>query len=265
MSALLVTVFVASLIGSLHCAGMCGGVVALCVGVDTGLVAARRRWHLHLAYNGGRLITYAALGAASGALGAAIDLSGSVLGLQRVAAMGAGALMIIMGLAVLLALNGVNLGCWKLPERLHRLFSSGLRAASGRPPLVRAGIIGLLTGFLPCGWLYAFVITAAGTGSAALGALTMAFFWAGTVPILVILGVGLQQIAGPLRRHVPAMTALALVVIGVVTVFGRLSVPAYADSLRAAAPSMDATRADRIDAVRALDHAAMPCCEKKGE
>ena len=96
-------------------------------------------------------------------------------------------------------------------------------------------MLGLLTGLLPCGWLYAFVIAAAATGTAAAGALTMAVFWAGTLPVMLTLGLGLERLTGPLRRHVPTLTALALIVVGAITVAARLHLPDYASVLDTAA------------------------------
>ena len=79
----------------------------------------------------------------------------------------------------------------------------------------------MLTGFLPCGWLWAFVVAAAGTGSALGGALVMAVFWLGTVPAMT----GVLALGGPaaiwLRRRMPAVTAIALIVLGLGTLAMR--------------------------------------------
>ena len=90
-----------------------------------------------------------------------------------------------------------------------------------RPPLVRATVVGLLSGVLPCGWLWAFIVTAAGTGSALGGVAVMATFWAGTVPVLLALGLGAQILSVPLRRHIPAVTAVILVALGLYAIIGR--------------------------------------------
>ena len=91
----------------------------------------------------------------------------------------------------------------------------------------------------------------------------MAAFWAGTLPVMVGVGVGLQRLAGPLRRHVPTMTAAVLIVVGLVTVMGRLNVPAYAKTLEAEAAASNSDSCDpstAADAVRELDSDRMPCC-----
>ncbi|HSO21974.1 MAG TPA: sulfite exporter TauE/SafE family protein, partial [Chondromyces sp.] len=64
-------------------------------------------------------------------------------------------------------------------------------------------------------------VTAAGTGSALNGAAVMAAFWAGTVPALLAVGLGAQLVSAPLRRHVPAVTAVLLVGLGLYAILGR--------------------------------------------
>jgi len=210
---------VASLLGSLHCAGMCGGFVALYAGDPArggGVTAG------HVAYNLGRLMAYAALGVLAGALGAALDLGGAVLGFQRVAAALAGAFIALWGLVRLLESLGRRVPRFGAPRWLHGWVSRGVRLIAGWRPVTRALAVGLLTGCLPCGWLYAFVVTAAGTGSAAVGAALMTVFWLGTLPVMVSLGVGLRGLAGPLRRWVPAACAMAMILVGLLAVAGRM-------------------------------------------
>jgi sulfite exporter TauE/SafE len=90
------------------------------------------------------------------------------------------------------------------------------------PPIARSGAVGLATALLPCGWLYAFVAVAAGTGSPIRGALAMTLFWSGTLPVMLTLGAGLQRMAGPLRARLPVVTAAVVVVLGLLTIGGRL-------------------------------------------
>ena len=226
MIALLLTVFVASLVGSLHCIGMCGPFVAFYSGADGS--GGARRLLSHAAYSGGRLLTYAAFGLAAGAVGAALDVAGSLAGFQRVAAIIAGVTMILWGVFALLQIRGVRIfkhGSGK--GRIAGVLRRGFSLVSDKPPVVRAGVVGLLSGFLPCGWLWAFVVSAAGTGSSLKGAAVMTAFWAGTVPALLAVGLGAQLVSAPLRRHVPAVTALLLVGLGLYAILGR---PASVDA-----------------------------------
>lgn len=219
MLALLTTVFVASLLGSLHCVGMCGGFVAFYSGADGS--GGARRLLSHAAYSAGRLVAYSILGLAAGTIGAALDLAGSLAGVQRIAAVAAGAVMIGWGIFALLQIGGVKVFKHSSGSRLADWLRRGISLVGHRPPVVRAAVVGLLSGILPCGWLWAFVVTAAGTGSALGGAAVMAAFWAGTVPILLALGLGAQVLSIPLRRHIPAITAVILVALGLYAIIGR--------------------------------------------
>ena len=53
----------------------------------------------------------------------------------------------------------------------------------------------------------------------------MAVFWLGTLPAMVSLGLGVRALAGPLRRHVPAACAVALILVGLFAVAGRMMDP----------------------------------------
>jgi len=258
--ATLVTVLLLSLSGSLHCAGMCGPLVAFAVGApETRSYAGRAI--LQLAYHGGRLVTYALVGAICGVLGAALDLGGSLLGLQRVAAVLAGVMMIAVGVLTLLRYRGVSLPHVGLPAFLQRLVVLGQRAAVELRPLPRSLAIGLLTALLPCGWLYAFAIIAAGAGSAGWGAAVMVAFWAGTVPVLVSLGVGVQALTGALGRRLPLATALILVGLGLYTIGDRLLLPAGA--FEPLAESLQGR--DVQGKLKTVEHTKPPCCQGKDQ
>ena len=219
-------VLVASLVGSVHCAGMCGGVIAF-VGGTSGCTSSNQHdWRPQILYHLGRLLGYMTVGAAAGGLGAVLDLGGEAVGIGRVAIGLAGGLMVTYGIIMLLRLRGnrVNL---PVPKFFQNAFGGGMRKVQNQGPKVRGLAIGLLTTFLQCCWLYMYAGTAAGTGSPLLGATTMAFFWLGTVPVLAAIGVGVQRLAGPMQKHVPVFSALLLVAIGLLAVGGRLDVPSF--------------------------------------
>ena len=115
-------------------------------------------------------------------------------------------------------------------RRRKALWKRGFGAVSRRGPVARALAIGSLTALLPCGWLYLFAATAAGTGGALSGAAVMAAFWAGTVPALALVGIGARRLAGPLARRAPAFSATLLVVLGLLALGGRLTPPSFADA-----------------------------------
>ncbi|HLA90631.1 MAG TPA: sulfite exporter TauE/SafE family protein [Gemmatimonadaceae bacterium] len=213
MTALVVSVFVAALLGSVHCAGMCGGLACFVAGSADARATA--------AYNGGRLLSYLALGVVAGAAGAGFDRVGMIAGIARPAAIVAGFLMIVWGGATAVAAAGARVPVLSTPAGAGRALARALRVVRDRPPAQRGLVLGVLTPLLPCGWLYAFVVTAAAAGTPLAGALVMGAFWLGTVPVMAALGLGLQRASGPLRRRLPALAAAALIVIGLLTITGR--------------------------------------------
>jgi len=220
---LLIGVLAASFLGSLHCAAMCGPFVAVYSGLGNG----SSRWAGHAAYHLGRLVTYSALGAVAGAVGSAVDLAGSTAGVARVSAFAAGFVMVLLGLASLLEMQGLRL----LPAggaAASRALGPVLSRLHGKPRPVRALIVGLSTTLLPCGWLYAYALTAAGTGSPLMGMAVMGAFWLGSVPLLLAAGVGIGALSAKFRRHVPVLSAVLLVVVGLGTIVARVNVPSFA-------------------------------------
>jgi sulfite exporter TauE/SafE len=219
MLALFVSVFAASLLGSFHCAGMCGAFVALACGATE--TDRTRQATLQFAYHGGRLLTYTTLGLAAGAAGHLIDLTGALAGIKSAAAVLAAGTMLLFAVVALLRARGNNLPRLPLPAGWMRLIQDAHRLAMNRPPVARATLIGVLTTLLPCGWLYAFVVTAAGVGKPWISAGVMAAFWVGTLPVLVGIGIGARGLLGRAGKHLPTVTALAVAAVAVYVLVGR--------------------------------------------
>lgn len=152
-----------------HCLGMCGGILlSVCDRADT-----RARLGADLAYNAGRMLSYTALGAAFGALGTVLTYTLSMKSM----------LFTMLGLAV--ALLGLNM--WGLLPALPSL-PDETAAACRLPEKLRKQaplIVGLLTGLMPCGAMYAAWLCAMSSGSAGSGAAVMLAFALGTVPLLL--------------------------------------------------------------------------------
>jgi sulfite exporter TauE/SafE len=215
-------ILVASLIGSVHCAAMCGGFVCFYAGSgDGGTNAASVR--SHAMYNLGRLISYLLLGALAGALGAGLSNVGQVVGIAHAATVVTGALMVGWAVSTIAAQRGVAIGTLHAPAAWQRTLGHVLRAIRTQPIATRAALTGLLTTLLPCGWLYVFVAMAGGSGSVRGGLTVMLIFWAGTVPAMLAVGIGAQSVFGPLRKRLPSLSAFAVLVMGVLAISGRLS------------------------------------------
>ena len=204
------TVLGSSLLGSAHCAGMCGGLALAAIGPDDGARAPRQ-----VGYHGGRLVSYAALGVVAGLVGQVVDDAGVLVGVQRVAAVVAGVMIALFGLATVLRALGVRVPSAGVPRPLivaaQRVHVWTLRL----PPKHRGVPIGLATPLLPCGWLYAFAAIAAASASPWLGALIMGAFWLGTVPAVVLASNGARLAFARLGRGAPVAAGLAMIAVGV--------------------------------------------------
>ncbi|GIX48462.1 MAG: hypothetical protein KatS3mg131_2673 [Candidatus Tectimicrobiota bacterium] len=169
----------AALGGSLHCLGMCGGMVA-CVHALCG--GGRGRLQGQLLYHGGRLTSYAFLGALAGAGGAFLTRPAPFLHSLLDALAGVG--MVIAGLrlaGMLPPLRGLRLAESPGPARL----AATLRRGGGPQAAIS---LGLFNGFIPCPLIAAFLAQAAATGSALGGALTLAILVLGTAPGMLLAG-----------------------------------------------------------------------------
>src|SRR3954471_867263 len=98
MSAVVATVFVSSLAGSIHCLAMCGPLV----GMHGGAQSVR----LALVHALGRLVTYTTLGALAGVVGGAVNLAGRAAQLQHVATIVAGVAIVAWGMHAIAVARG---------------------------------------------------------------------------------------------------------------------------------------------------------------
>jgi sulfite exporter TauE/SafE len=212
---LLGSVMVASAAGSLHCAAMCGPLTSLYVPPERG---ARQRTLLRLAlvHNLGRLAAYVTLGALAGGLGSAIDLAGRAASVQRAAMIVAAGAIVAWGTLTLASALGVP-----VPRLAPRAWKRGLLQIRRRRPVVRAALVGLLSAALPCGWLWAFVMVAGGTGAVLAGMAVMTAFWLGTLPMMLGVGTIAQPLIRRLGSRLPVVTALALIAVGIVALAAR--------------------------------------------
>ncbi|MEM6273782.1 MAG: sulfite exporter TauE/SafE family protein [Myxococcota bacterium] len=211
---LFVSVFLASIVGSVHCMGMCGPLVALYA--DGG-----HRSSAHALYHTGRLLAYATLGALAGAFGGLVDLAGALVGIAGLATVAAAAAIAGWGVLKILETTGLRPARPHGQSRLLKVVGAVNRRVFQLPHRTRATMLGLTSALLPCGWLYAFVAVAAGTGDARYGAAAMAGFWLGSVPALLAIGIGAQRILAPIQRRIPWLPALGIVLVGLGTVASR--------------------------------------------
>ncbi len=200
------------LMGSLHCIGMCGGLVGV-------LSMSRPQvwWRGLMLYQGGRVTTYGVLGWLTGIGGVALAALGGAK-LQSLLALLAGGLMIIFAF---------NLAGW-LPDPLRRI-SGWVSKKSGLARLAQrvscgGGVgnwyaLGLVNGLLPCGLVYAALSLALAAGSAIHAALMMVMFGLGTVPAMALAPALMRGLTPPLRVKALRIAAWLVLGMGVVTIY----------------------------------------------
>lgn len=201
------SVFLVGLLGGVHCVGMCGGIVtALSLSSATNRPAVPTL----LAYNFGRVTSYALAGAIVGAIGASTLLLDGFMPVERVLYGLANVMLILLGLYLaglsraVLALERVGSVVWAQLQPLMKRFIP-VRT------LPQAFFTGAVWGWLPCGLVYSVLISALATGSAAHGALLMLAFGAGTLPNLLAMGLFAKRLQTLTRKPMVRLAAGLLV------------------------------------------------------
>lgn len=174
-------VFLVGLLTSTHCIGMCGGILLAQTTDARGVTGRSKRGLIaSAAYNGGRVVSYTAVGA----------------------------LVLLIGLRMAGILPGLRSTETELPGACS-LNARTRRRFAGRPL-----IIGLLTGVMPCGALSAMWLCAMSSGSAARGALVMLVFSLGTVPLLFLFGALQSFLPRGWMKYIVKGSAVLVVTLG---------------------------------------------------
>lgn len=192
------TAFLLGLIGSLHCAGMCGPIAIAqpVTGKTTATFIAGRA-----AYNGGRISTYMLLGLLFGTLGSSFSL----LGVQRWVSLVAGIVILVVLFASWRHRANVQVSRWVgfLKGHLGKLLR--------RTGLGATFLLGNLNGLLPCGLVYAACAGAAAAGSSVGGLQYMLSFGLGTIPMMLAVGLMGKRLQFTLRFRFEKLIPICLV------------------------------------------------------
>jgi sulfite exporter TauE/SafE len=207
--AVLSTAFLAGLLGSGHCFGMCGGIAA-----GLGAMSRGRAVVPALQFNLARLLSYAVLG-----LIAATVLSGvsNLVPIGRWLRMLTAVMILLIGLKFLFNFRGIEFierggaGLWK------KIMPFAMKAGNRQDGLGRL-LLGFCWGFIPCGLVYTVLMTAASTANPVSGSVTMLAFGAGTLPAMLGLTAAAPALSSFLEdRTVRRLIGFALVVLSVWT------------------------------------------------
>jgi hypothetical protein len=206
----LAPVFVVGLLGSVHCIGMCGGIVAalsqapprpfpvavITAGAPAAALESAART---LAYNAGRIGSYAMAGAIAGGAFGGLRTLAQAAALQQGAYILANVMLVLLGLYLaglsqaVARIERIGLPLWRRIEPVARRITP-MGSAS------RLLALGALWGWLPCGMVYSMLLMAAGAGSAGAGAATMAAFGLGTLPVLLAAGMAGARLRTELQK-----------------------------------------------------------------
>ena len=205
--------FITGLLGSAHCLGMCGGISGL-FAVNVSVQALKQQFSKAVAYNVGRVATYAVLGIIVALLGK--GAVGSIPYLAAPVRLASGALIILVGLQVAFG--------WRVLSVVENAGAALWRrvapSAKGLVPvenIMQALGLGLVWGLLPCGLVYSILLLAATTAEPSSGAVVMIAFGLGTMPAMIATGVSAARLAQFMsRKRVGA--GLLIVLIGVATI-----------------------------------------------
>ncbi|PPD46485.1 MAG: heavy metal transporter [Methylocystis sp.] len=201
-------IFLLGLVTGFHCIGMCGAFVVSYTAADA--AADRSSLPSHVAFGAGKTLSYTAIGALFGAIGAFIAFTPLLRG---AAGMAAGLFLIVFGLNMLglfAPLRRFRLG---LPAPLERWVYA---QASGRR---RPFVIGLLNGLMiACGPLQAMYVMAAGTGSPVEGAKMLFAFGVGTLPVMLAFGVVASMLSSAVTHRLLKASGVIVVALGAVMI-----------------------------------------------
>lgn len=213
--------FVTALLGSGHCLGMCGPLVAALSLSSPELRAPRVGVAFHLLYSAGRIVTYTAIGGLVGWFGSALAYTQNLVVVTAVALILSDLFIIVVGLATAGALSRLNVMGLNFPAPTALITALVTRLAV-LPPALRALPVGLLMGFLPCGFLYAMFIAAAQSADALTGAVTMLAFGLGSVPALLLFGSTAGWLSGKARGRMLQAAGVVVVLIGLYNLYRHL-------------------------------------------
>jgi sulfite exporter TauE/SafE len=211
---ILLSALVLGLMGSFHCAGMCGP-IAIALPLHGNSIP--QKIFGGTLYNLGRTLTYGVMGAIFGLLGQGVEM----IGFQQKISVVMGAIMIISVIFPSLFRNQYNMKkSWfslvgKLKKSIGKLFS--VRSFSS------LFFIGLLNGLLPCGLVYMAIAGAIGTGEVVLGSLYMIMFGLGTIPMMLSIAIAGNILNAAIRQKINRLIPVLVVVVGIFFILRGLS------------------------------------------
>ncbi len=225
-----IIILTTAFLGSLgHCIGMCGGIVVAYSSTKIDQESTYlQQISAHLAYNFGRVTTYAILGGIFGFVGQVVAFTPTTKGLLFIFT---GILMILAGLSLIGNIKFLNSAEWSISK--YAWYQNSFRKLMSDQSYISFYLLGLLNGIIPCGLVYSFAIFAASTADPFAGALVMATFGLATIPALFFLGFLTKFLQkGSLRGTMMKLAALLVILYGGITLYKGYNFIAYPEIMK---------------------------------
>lgn len=224
------------LAASSSCLAVSGGLMLSTVThLSAAGVSRTRRLQPILLFIGGRIASYAVLGAVIGFVGRVLTPSPVVTGAITVLA---ALYMLVVGLEMLhLAPSWLRRAMPRLPKTVARRVMN----AEGHPHPLMAAVLGAGTFFLPCGFTQSLQLAALASGSPIVGATILGGFALGTAPALFALGWASAKLTGKWGTWFFRFSGVMILVLGVWNIQNGLTVAGYPLRLPTLTPAQTAT------------------------
>ncbi|MGH2725784.1 MAG: sulfite exporter TauE/SafE family protein, partial [Actinomycetota bacterium] len=157
----------------------------------------------------GKLASHTLLGAVLGVVGSAVQMSFRTRAITQIVA---GILMLLLA-TDLLGFRGFRKIVPQPPARFTRLVRRNAKSQA----LAAPAVLGFATVLIPCGVTLSVTFLAIASGSPFAGAAIMAAFVLGTSPLFALLGYAARRSASLLRGRLAKASAIAVVVVGLIS------------------------------------------------
>jgi sulfite exporter TauE/SafE len=162
-------------LGSMHCIGMCGPIA---LALPSQSKSKFSFYSGRILYNLGRVITYSLMGLFLGLVGQEINLAGY----QQILSISLGVIILIIVLLPSRFKNFFN--STSFVRMITKVLQSSIGVLFRKGSQTSLFVIGILNGFLPCGFVYVALAGAVSFGNVESSILFMALFGLGTVPAM---------------------------------------------------------------------------------
>lgn len=201
------------LFGSIHCAGMCGPIALSLPGGGSPL---KKLITGRLLYNFGRVVTYCILGLIAGLIGTGFEMGG----IQGLVSVVTGVILVLIAVVPQLSFEKIM---HRLPLRFPVWMSKKFANLIKSPSPIAMTFLGILNGFLPCGFVYIALIGSIGMDGLLSSIVFMAMFGLGTIPVMLLVSLAPGLLAENTKRTLSKAFPYLIALVGILLILRGLS------------------------------------------